>query len=415
MTISPLPPVDLRGATAFASSVVWWRHGGMVQGTLVAKATFSLRDGSSVAPTPLTSIDRVPFRPRCDVHFIGAGSLIIARGGETLLEGTFAGERGPTAIETSPLDDGSLLIGDGTAVERFQAAPPHRQIERLRGDEQIAFSGHVLPLPTWPLPAFRMLADWGEPRDELELVADTLSFEVPTGLCSVVWRGPVMVSGAYDLTAFRTQLCLYVGVLESASSEAAAAGTVNVSPESRGPALPFASSGALEPTPDRSHLVPATPWCSATGTVSLPQGSPEMLRQALPFPRRPSAATPGVEDAPPRSAPGAPWSRSPTRPVAPPMGDGTIDLVRGVAPAAPAARVAPTPQTDEPPRIVPALAGAKAGPPKVHRGPARAGDALGEAMRRAGARKEDIAAVQAALNPPKPPPLDEPKPGRDRR
>lgn len=419
MKASPLPPVELRGAAAFASSVIWWRHGGVVQGTLVARATFALRDGSSVAPTPLTTLDRVPFRPRCDVHFIGAGSLWIARGGETLLEATFSGQSAPTTIETSPLDDGSFLIHDGTAFERFQTAPPHHQIERLRGDEQIAFSGRVLPLPTWPLRAFRMTNDWSEAHDELDLVADTLTFDVHTGLCSVVWRGPVLVSGAHDLTAFRTQLCLHVGVLESASSEAemAAMGTVGIAPEDRGPALPFASSESLaQPTGDRSRGAPATPWCSTTGTVSLPQGSQEMLRQAVPFPRRPPVAKPGVEDAPPRSAPGAPWSRSRPRPVAPPVGGGTIDLVRSVEspPAPTAARVAAAPKTDEAPRVLPALSGAKAGKPRFHRGPARPGDALGEAMRRAGARKEDIAAAQAALNPPKPPPLDEPTPGKVR-
>jgi uncharacterized protein YjbI with pentapeptide repeats len=361
------PPVLALGPVACGA--IAWRRRGALHVSVAVKATFALVPGAAAtirAPVdlvradvsfdrdPAQSLERaadlVPFRPQCDVTFVGHAyappgrpapamsvRLAVYREGP-LVERTLhvfgdraAGapgqpapfprmpiryERGaPSASSALPnlVDPArpdrpagfgprrSPLAGllaapivdlpDDVTLEAFQSAPEEQRAPHLRGDEWIVLDGlhPVLPRVQTQLPSARGAARIfleGGHRD-LEMVADTLIVDGDAQCCAVVWRALVPVPGEEALRGMRI-----AGGLEL-PGQLVAWPEIGAGPAGQPIAANLASTVGMSAERQKAVAVgPATPFSApregAARPSEAPAATPAALR-AIGAPQRPSA------------------------------------------------------------------------------------------------------------------------------
>ena len=105
-------------------------------------------------------------------------------------------------VDPRALDLPSPEIPPGFDWAWFHAAPADQRIDALHGDEWIVLDGLHPSLPRLQtrLPSVRAHARWHlvgaagpGPARPIELLADTLVITPESGVCSLIWRGHVML------------------------------------------------------------------------------------------------------------------------------------------------------------------------------------------------------------------------------
>jgi uncharacterized protein YjbI with pentapeptide repeats len=267
----------------------------------------------------------------------------------------------------------------------LQPAPFDQQLDALLGDEWIVLDGlhPVLPRVHTRLPSARALAvaalGDGE-RQPVDLAADLLSIHADAQVCSLVWRGHVLLSSEADLGALR----VHAGVeIDGRAIEWPGARRAPTMPVPRGAsgegdpertafldvsavralhgALPFGEGlgePALQATPPAAAVRPAAERSSddaATAVISIAELQAASRQRATPFASEPAA--------------GAPPPVEPVAPIAPPA-----PVPFGGAPPSPWASGVPaelaaprTPEAPPPPALQPLPVSAQAyePPPRV--------------------------------------------------
>lgn len=322
---------DATGATLV------WRRRGRTFLTAIVKATFALvPDGvmTPVPPEPIardeqeyaaglrTAGDLVPFRTRADVLItghafappgaIGASVPVrftVSRDGAAVLDKSLALQVPPGApagivrlFGLGPLSRHwpirSRLIGahdphifEGATIDLppdfdesyFQAAPIDQRLDRLRGDEQIAFE-RARPAGArieTRLPGARASALLHGPSVGLgnarpiQLVMDTLHVDLDRWVCNVTWRGVTPVLREEDLAA--THLSAVVELSEPAPAPAVEPAKASLPPRKPPPPRP----------PPRRNPAP-TPGEREPGPIESTVGLSDEMVLAL---KRSSAAT----------------------------------------------------------------------------------------------------------------------------
>ncbi len=273
--------------------------------------------------------------------------------------------------DRKPLEEPIAEIPDRFDWRYFCAAPTDQQIDRLHGDEWIVLDGMHPELDRLQtqLPSARAEARWhpigadgvGEAHP-IELFADTLLIDANRGVCSVVWRGSVPLSGV-DAAA---QMRFYAGVELPGSPipwidpddirPAASRRAPDLTAPQKQAALPDKTVTLSKEEEQRAAAQPAAPFSPAaalleqelsdhTMTLAVDEQASVARRPVAPF----AIGAPGLAP-PPRPIAGAPWSPQPAARVPfQPGQDETMALGAPTLGATPAA----APRAVEPPRIAP--------------------------------------------------------------
>lgn len=108
--------------------------------------------------------------------------------------GRFAGSFSPSTWNTQPFPD-------GFDYGYFQAAPPDQQVAEIRSNERIILENlhpeHPRLVTSLPGIQPKAIAERASgQREDVKLVADTLTIDTDRGVCVVVWRGTIWLNAA---------------------------------------------------------------------------------------------------------------------------------------------------------------------------------------------------------------------------
>ncbi|MFO0612710.1 MAG: DUF2169 domain-containing protein [Polyangiaceae bacterium] len=333
-------------------------------------------------------------------------------------------------VDRRALDAPVGVIPDAMSADFFQSAARENQIEPLLGDERVVLDGvhPTLPRIDTRLPRERasarlVFADRPDVFTPFELVCDTLSIDAERSSFDLAWRGQLPVSEEALATP---------GALVVLGALAPPEATIDWSAILKR-AREIAPAARVERGPSLGAGVP--------GEATVPDVSATPARPALPFRSGEIPVANGASPPPARASTEAtPWSTAPL-PGAPPTapGEGTIDLrthepgeatavltsrdeaavrARPVAPFAVA-----EPKADAPSRPAPWLASepwaaspslfrdegtasleaptALPEPPRAEPVRTKEEMELAKQLRGAGASQDEVAAMLAAIAPPK--------------
>jgi uncharacterized protein YjbI with pentapeptide repeats len=228
-------------------------------------------------------------------------------------------------------------LGSRFAFGYFQPAPLDQQLEAIEGDEWIILDGlhPALARVRSRLPSVRGAArvmSGSGPHQPLELSADLLVIDADRQVCSVIWRGHLVVGeGESALSRLR----IYAGVempgrpLAWPEASAVAAVEVEVVEEAEGGATAMISLADLEAhglkavtpfaqrerdvaEPSRATNLAGTPWSQTAAPVAffkaIADDSTAVPEEPAPFSAPPMIAPPAPISAPAMIAPPAPIS-----------------------------------------------------------------------------------------------------------
>jgi uncharacterized protein YjbI with pentapeptide repeats len=197
-------------------------------------------------------------------------------------------------------------LGAGFAFGYFQPAPPDQQLDAIEGDEWIILDGlhPALPRVRSRLPSVRgeaRVQSGQGPLQPVELSADLLVIDTDRQVCSVIWRGHVVVAEGESALPW---LRVYAGVEMPGRPLAwpAVSSIVEIAAAPSAPAidaeLELEADDELEPDPEDSPL-------GVTAKLSLADLQAHARKAVTPF-----APVERPADEPPRAAPvgGTPWS-----------------------------------------------------------------------------------------------------------
>ncbi len=215
-------------------------------------------------------------------------------------------------------------FGAGFAFGYFQSAPPDQTLDAIEGDEWILLDGlhPTLPRVRSRLPSARGVARamiGSGPLQPVNLAADMLVISADRQICSVIWRGHLVVS---EGEAALPWLRVYAGI--------------------EMPGRPLAWPAASAPAPSAPVIESEDSEGGATAMMSLAEFEAHAKKAATPFAQRERSAA-----EPPRavSLAGTPWSPT-AAPVAffAAIADDSTHVPEAPAPlAAPPSFAAPSP------------------------------------------------------------------------
>lgn len=220
-------------------------------------------------------------------------------------------------------------LGAGFAFGYFQSAPPDQTLDAIEGDEWILLDGlhPTLPRVRSRLPSARGMARaaiGSGPLQPVNLAADMLVISADRQICSVIWRGHLVVS---EGEAALPWLRVYAGV--------------------EMPGRPLAWPAASAPAPSAPGVESEDSEGGATAMMSLAEFEAHAKKAATPFAQRERSAA-----EPPRavSLAGTPWSptAAPVAFVAAIADDSTHVPEAPALLAAPPSFAAPSPFEPEP-------------------------------------------------------------------